>query len=207
MTDRKFLGFYWTLPVPWAGFNALPKDINKAAEQSRTIRYQRDLVRHWVKGEGGELVAEEVFLELEPDRSSEQITHDLDRALKRCRIDEATLVLVDFSSSFGSRPHFRLWDRLRNSNVEHMPLEPEPILIDGKMFDPIKHFRAWQEVKDAHVDAKPERKVALAEAIEQFDVENISNATIAEALNARGLTTTTGKPWTADNLRKFKKGL
>jgi hypothetical protein len=204
MFKKKFLGFYWTLPVPWAGFKALPLNVDDAAELSRTIRYQRDLVRRWVKVEGGELVAEEVFLELEPDRSSEHISHGLNRAFERCRTDEATLVLVNFFSSFGSRPHHQLWSRLRGSNVEHMQLEPEPILIDGKMFDPIEHFRGWRVLQDAHAESKPERKAELAKAIKHFQMENPSNVTIAEALNESGLTTITGKPWTSDNVRKFK---
>jgi hypothetical protein len=205
MPKKKFLGFYWTLPVPWAGFKALPLNVDDAAELSRTIRYQRDLVRRWVKLEGGELVAEEVFLELEPDRSSVHISYDLDRAIKRCRTEEAALVLVDFASSFGSRRHYQLWRELSDSDVEHMSLEPEPILIDGKKFDPVKHFRAWQSLQDDYTNSKPERKAAVVEAIKKFDVENSSNVATAEALNASGLTTTTGKPWTADNLRKFKK--
>lgn len=40
--DRTFIGFYWTLPVPWAGFTKLNlSNIDKAAEQSRTIALQR----------------------------------------------------------------------------------------------------------------------------------------------------------------------
>lgn len=207
MTNKKFLGFYWTLPVPWAGFSALSKDIDRAAEQSLTIHYQCELVRRWVKNEGGVLFAEEVFLELEPDRGSEHISHDLSRALETCRNEKAILVLVDFSLSFGSRPHQRLWHQLNSSNVEHMPLEPEPILIDGEMFDPVEHFRGWRVLQDARAQSKPERKAALAAAISQYEKENSSNATIAKALNASGMTTTNGKPWTADNLGKFLRTL
>ena len=35
---RNAVGFYWTLPVPWAGFVELPEDIDAAAKASRTIR-------------------------------------------------------------------------------------------------------------------------------------------------------------------------
>ncbi len=41
----RFLGLYWTLPVPWAGFTSLPKDAKAAAAQSRTIAYPRERVR------------------------------------------------------------------------------------------------------------------------------------------------------------------
>ena len=43
--NTRAVGFYWTLPVPWAGFTDLPTDVDEAAAQSRTIRYQRDLIR------------------------------------------------------------------------------------------------------------------------------------------------------------------
>lgn len=41
-----YIGFYWTLPVNWAGFTTLPADADEAAKGSLTIRYQVDLVRH-----------------------------------------------------------------------------------------------------------------------------------------------------------------
>ena len=47
-----YLGLYWTLPVPWAGFTRLPKDAKAAAARSRTIAYQRERVRRWVAEEG-----------------------------------------------------------------------------------------------------------------------------------------------------------
>ena len=69
---QNYIGFYWTLPVPWAGFRDLPNDADEASGLSRTIRYQRDRVRRWVKEEKGELIDETVFLETEPDRGSDR---------------------------------------------------------------------------------------------------------------------------------------
>ena len=68
---RNAVGFYWTLPVPWAGFTKLPKDIEEAAKASRTIRYQCELIRRYARDNGYRLVDEKVFLEIEPDRGSE----------------------------------------------------------------------------------------------------------------------------------------
>jgi hypothetical protein len=205
MTPPKFLGFYWTLPVPWAGFQSLPNDVDAAAKQSHTIRYQRDRVRRWVKDEGGILVAEEVFLELAPDRGSDQIVHELDRALNRCRKERATLVLVDFAEVFGWRRHGSLWDRLQNSLMPHIPLDPAPIFIDGVEFDPVDHFRLWRDIEHAHAEAKSNRKADLAKVIGQLAAEHESHVALTEELNARGVTTPTGKQWTDDNLRKFLK--
>ena len=67
--------------------------------KSLTIRYQCELVRRWVKDEGGELVAEEVLLELEPDRWSEHHRHELSRAFETRRNGKAILVLVDLPVS------------------------------------------------------------------------------------------------------------
>ena len=207
MTPSKYLGFYWTLPVPWAGFLSLPKDVNVAAEQSRTIRYQRDRVRRWVKDEGGIILAEEVFLELVSDRGSEQIVHELNNALKRCRMEGATLVLVDFAEAFGWRRHGPLWDRLHDSDTPHISLDPAPIFIDGEEFNPVIHFRTWRDLEQIHAETKSNRKAALANMISQLATEHASHGALTEELNARGMTTPTGKIWTADNLRKFLKSL
>ncbi|WP_158169274.1 hypothetical protein [Methylobacterium mesophilicum] len=43
-----FVGFYWTFPVRWAGFLDLPDDVARAAQASRTVAYQRALVRRFV---------------------------------------------------------------------------------------------------------------------------------------------------------------
>ena len=74
-------------------------------------------------------------------------------------------------------------------------------------FDPVAHFRTWREVEGAHAAGKAERKLELAHAIAGQQEEHLSLKELAQALNADGLTTPTGKPWTAENLRKFLKGL
>ena len=109
---KKFIGFYWTLPVPWAGFRELPKDPDAAAAGSKTIRYQRDRVRSLVKSEKGTLVHEEVFVDMQPDRGTEFILPVIDQLLQECDAEVAALVLVDFSEAFGWRRHGPLWDRL-----------------------------------------------------------------------------------------------
>jgi hypothetical protein len=207
MHTSRYLGFYWTLPVPWAGFGRLPKDVDEAARLSRTIRYQRDRVRRWVAEQRGELVAEHVFLELEPDRGSEQIVPELDRVVARCGSEDATLVLVDFSSEFGWRRHGPLWERLDSADVRCDSLDPTPLLIDGAAFDPVQHFRYWRQLEQAHAESKPQRKAALADAIDRLGNQHATHAALAEALNAGELFTPNGKPWTADNLRKFIKAL
>ena len=206
MTKAKYIGFYWTLPVPWAGFTELPKDVDEAAGKSVTIRYQRDYVRRWVKDERGELIAEEVFLELAPDRGTDMIIPEIDRLLSRCREESTKLVLVNFSDYFGWRPHGPLWDRLGKEDFCE-PLDPIPISMDGAEFDPVHHFRTWREIEYSHAAAKSDRKADLADAIDQLSEEHMTNHSLAKALNESGQSTPTGKLWTADNLRKFLKTL
>ncbi len=89
MTARRYIGFYWTRPVPWAGFTALPRDANDAAKMSMTVRYQRERVWRWVRDERGELIAEEAFIEVAPDRGTKHIVPEVDRLLRICREQEA----------------------------------------------------------------------------------------------------------------------
>ena len=71
----------------------------------------------------------------------------------------------------------------------------------------MKLFRRWREIERAHAETKPQRKAALADAIDRLASEHATHAALAEALNADRLFTPNGKPWTADNLRKFIKAL
>jgi hypothetical protein len=203
---QKFIGFYWTLPVPWAGFNELPKDLDAAADASKTIRYQRERVRKWAKAQKGTLIHEEVFMELLPDRGSEQIAPAIDMLLSRCREENATLLLVDFSQAFGWRRHGALYDKLRDESLS-ITLEPEPVEVDGALFDPIGHFRSWRDLQDAFVVEKSDRKAAIQAAIANYGATNTNLATLVAALNRDGIRTPTGKRWTEDNLRKFLKSL
>jgi hypothetical protein len=70
-------GFYWTLPVPWAGFTALSRDVDKAAAQSRTIRYQCERVRRFAKDNHLSLAHEETFLALDSDRVADTMAAPL----------------------------------------------------------------------------------------------------------------------------------
>jgi hypothetical protein len=90
------VGFYWTLPVPWAGFTTLPKAVDEAAKLSRMVRYQRDLIRRYARAEAFELVHEEVFLELYPDRASKLVLEPLRRVKSICETRNAILALSRF---------------------------------------------------------------------------------------------------------------
>lgn len=197
-----YIGFYWTLPVPWAGFTSLPTDPDAAAKESRTIRYQVERVRRWVKDDGGQLIDEEVFLELAPDRGSEQIVPTIDQLIAKANAHKARLVLVDFSEAFQWRKHGALWDRLGDSRI-CVRLDPAPLLLDGKAFNPVRHFRRWRQIDEAHIAAKPELRAALIETAKSLREDGATYVAIAAQLNASGDLTPNGKDWTADNVRKL----
>ncbi len=203
---QKYIGFYWTLPVPWAGFRDLPNDVEEASALSRTIRYQRERVRRWVKDEKGDLIDEKVFLETEPDRGSDLILPLVEKLLDRCQDQGARLVLVNFTSSFGWRQHHGLWCRLRELPDLVEPLDPIPIPIDGEVFEPVSHFRQWQEANANWASGKAGRVDTVAKRIGELSSSGLSHRQIAEALNEAGiLTPASGRPWTKDNVGKFLK--
>lgn len=200
-----YLGFYWTLPVLWAGFTSLPDDADEAARLSRTIRYQVDRVRRWVKDQNGRLAGETVFMDSRPDRATDAIICDIDRLLDRARAQSAEVVLVDFSLAYGWRPHGPLFERLAKAGT-CVILPPEPATIDGKPFDPVEHFRAWRALDAAQQAVKAQRKDEAQDRIAALKSAGTSLAAIAADLNGSGLRTVTGRRWTADNVRKFMAG-
>ena len=200
----KFIGFYWTLPVPWAGFADLPESVEEATAKSKTIRYQRERVRTWVRDQKGQLIEEKAFLELSPDRGTEQILPEIERLIIKGQKEGASLVLVDFSEAFGWRRHGLLYSRLGNEKF-CVCLDPVPVLIDGVEFDPVSHFRAWRQVDYARISSKPEREEQIRRVIHDLKEGHSSLTEMVETLNKDGIRTPTGKLWTDDNLRKFLK--
>ena len=97
--------------------------------------------------------------------------------------------------------------RAAKASVTRRAREKCGLVIDGAEFEPVKHFRTWRQIERVHAETKPQRKAALAAAIDRLASEHATHASLAEALNADELFTPNGKPWTADNLRKFMKAL
>lgn len=200
---RDAIGFYWTLPVPWAGFTALPEDIDAAAQASRTIRYQRDLIRRHAREGSFRLVAEKVFLEIAPDRGSRHFLDALRPLEAMCRAQGATLLLVDFSQIQGWRTHGPLFGWARDADIEVEIVYPDRILIEGEPFDPDVHFSEWRARQNAWTRGKEERVARALEAARRLRAEGRSYQAIAEALNAQGVRSATGKPWRDESIRKL----
>ncbi len=155
---QTFIGFYWTLPVKWAGIFKLPTKpgqksydaVNEAAAASRTIYYQRELVKRYIfeqHGHNGRLDREFVYMEADPDRVSEGIREVIDIIAPLCaRKDEqgkSKLLYVNFAdmdeaSSPNWRRHNELNHYVKSKHIEALGLSPKPIRLRDKRFDPIE---------------------------------------------------------------------
>lgn len=214
-----FVGFYWTLPVPRFGITRLPGNADAAAAASRTIRYQREVVRRYATIEcRGHVAGEVVWMEHEPDRGSPHVREPLEEAFSLCRSKGATLLYVDFASRQahddfqahqGWRRHASLRAELADAPVTCLPLPPDTVRIDGAPFNPLEHFRAWRKLL-AETRYAPHGKEEYAKEImaliapylppEQSKPDYKSAVRFLDEQKRR---TTTGKPWSANTLRMF----
>jgi hypothetical protein len=200
---RNAVAFYWTLPVPWAGFRTLPEEIDAAAKVSRTIRYQYELIHRHAKDRSYQLVAEKVFLEIAPDRGSQYVVDALRPLEAICRSKEAVLLHVDFSLVQGWRGHSPLSHWPSHARIEVETLYPDEIQIDGVTFDPNRHFTEWRERQQAWTASKPERVARALAAAGRLRDAGWTHKAIAQELNDERIPSATGTPWTADNIRKL----
>ncbi|MFK0688806.1 hypothetical protein ACFX5Q_11440 [Mesorhizobium sp. IMUNJ 23033] len=202
---EEFVGFYWTRPVNWAGFRKLPKDVEQAAKRSKTIRYQCERVRRWVRSNAGILVREFVFIERDPEEATSSIRVELGKAIEVCLERQCTLVHVDFGAVQMWRRHSYMRDILRVSGLKPIGLPPDSIDIDGRLFDPISHFQDWRNTEFLRRDEHRRRvRRVFAEAEERIPEGRGRPKAIAGYLNNLGITTLTGLPWTDETVRKFK---
>lgn len=206
---RKAVGFYWTLPVPHVGFHTLPKNVDEARELSLTIRYQCELVRRWAKEEGFELIHEEAYIELEPDRGSDMmIEGPLTELVALCRKTGASIAYVDFSKEQGWRSH-KLMERWLErhsggaSAIDLQPIWPNETMINGTEFNPVDHFQMWRKRQEQWSAEKVLRAAAARVRATELRARDFSWPSAAKALNEEGISTLTGRDWTGDSLRKF----
>lgn len=203
---RKFVGFYWTLPVPSAGFTSLPKSLDEAAQKSMTIRYQRELIARFVKNERGTLVGELFFLELAADRGTEHVEDVLTKAVDLCQKHKAQLLFVDFAQEGGWRNHPFMSRLMQRAPVSCLGLDPEPIFNDGQMFDPIAHFKRARKAAADRRSASERRDALIARLREMLPGDLNTTAQVkalVARLNLAGVKTVNGRIWTEPNLRAF----
>lgn len=204
---KAYIGFYWTLPVNWAGFRRLPTNVDDAAAASRTIRYQRELVRRYVAEDRGTLLDEIAFIDVQPDRATDMIQAEF-RMKAATHAGRATLLYIRFEEIHQWRRNVYLPEIARDLGLEILPLPPDPTLIDGEVFNPILHFKQWRKRDEsARTRLKLEAGQELRLALADIPDGNGRWQAIAERLNGAKVWTSGGGCWTAENVRKHASRL
>ena len=200
---QPYVGIYWTLPVNWAGFRDLPPNADAAAAASQTIRYQRERVRRYIQVNGGRLIAEIPFMDTRTDRATEAVRDVLQRHAPAFLAAKPALLTVRFEETGHWRPNPFVHSAASELGLELIGLPPEPLLIDGKIFDPACHFATWRK-RDATAMARLRLNAddALSMALAATPPGEGRWQGIADALNARDVRTIRGGAWTAENVRK-----
>ncbi len=204
------VGFYWTLPMSGDPLlrntvRKLNDDVDEAAKESRTIRYQRDFVRTYAKEEGYELIREDVFLEVHPDRGTENITIPLTILGEYAKNHSARILYVDFSAAGLWRSHDPMRRWFEANDVQNVAVPAVPMMIDGREFDPHFHFRRWRQRQQEWTAAKPQRSDQAARRAKELREDGKSYLAVAQILNSEGARSLSGTGWTAESLRKFLK--
>ena len=202
---RNYIGLYWTLPVMWKCFYDLPSDLDAAAARSKTIRYQRERVRRWVEtlGAPGEIVRHIHYIDVRPDRATEVGIGELAPVVELLKRKERTLVFIDFAIGARWRPVKPLKKYLDAQGFDYEAIPPDPVPLDGHpAYDIIKHFENWKLRHGEHQARHQHALTELIAAAASVPEGPGRYATVAEMLNARDEGTTTGRKWTASNVKQ-----
>ena len=198
------VGIYWTLPVNWAGFRDLPPSVDAAAAASKTIRYQRERVQRHVLECGGHLVGEIAFMDTRTDRATDAVRDVLQRNASALLASKPTLLTVRFEDMSHWRPNLFVRHAAEELGLTLIGLSPDPLVIDGQVFDPARHFTAWRKrdgtaMARLRLEAEDGLRTAMAETPEVEGRWRI----VAGVLNTRGVKTIRGHSWTPENVRKL----
>jgi hypothetical protein len=228
---EKWIALYWTLPVPWArdkdrpeGHIKLSEDADRAAQESKTIQYQQNLVRHRVKEAKRQLIGEVPFIDDDAFRPSEQIIPILDGIAVRCRDEGAGFVFVRFGGPFRVRYHSELeqWvkSRVLRADIRCVAIDAKeegsltewgeneqdtynPRQVTPGLIDPFAHFRAWKAADKARKHDSEHRASKILEFVAERQGLGQTFSHISDYLNNNEIYSMTGKLWTAEGLRKF----
>lgn len=199
-----FVGVYWTLPVPWAGFRDLPAHVGDAARASRTIRYQQARARAYVQAEGGTMVGEIAMIDGRPDRATDLARDELRRRAAPYVGQTVTLLAVQFDEVQRWRRNPFLPEAARDLGLTLVGLQPDPMTIDGQVFDPARHFAAWRHADaSAMAGLRLGAHTGLRAAMAAVPGGGGRWQAVADVLNGRGVRSIRGNTWTAENVRKL----
>jgi len=200
--QRKVIGFYWTLPAPWAGFSRINElDVEKAAGQSRTIKLQREIIRRWAQEHRKEIVHEQVYLEIAPDRGSDQVRPVLKNLIALATEQNAEILYIDFGKEIRWRSHHFLEGIVGSHIDSFMPIA----LRDHEAKDLENHFSSWRKSHEEWQQDKTTRNRVAWDFAKALRDQGISFPEVALQLNDAEVHSPTGKKWSGDNVRKFLK--
>lgn len=202
---QPYVGIYWTLPVNWAGFRDFPPSAEAAAAASKTIRYQRERVHHHVEDDGGDLIAEIAFMDTRTDRATDAVRDVLHRHAPAFLIASPKVLNVRFEDNSHWRPNPFVHRAASELGLDLIGLPPDPLLINGHIFDPARHFAIWRK-RDATAIARLRFNAdeALSAALAATPLGEGRWQTIAKSLNAQHVRTIRGGAWTPENVRKVR---
>lgn len=199
-----YIVVYWTLPVNWAGFRDLPPSVEMAAAASKTIRYQRERVRRYVRADAGRLIGEIAFMDTRTDRATEAVEDVLRREMPAYAGTKVTLLTVAFQEVHHWRPNPFMHQVADELGLSLVGLPPDPLTIDGQVFDPARHFAAWRKQDaSAMTQLRLEAQEALQAALLEVPAGDGRWQIVAKLLNDRGVKTIRGGSWTRENVRKL----
>lgn len=85
--------------------------------------------------------------------------------------------------------------------------EDVALIVDGEEFDPYEHFSDWRERQREWTSKKSERTTVARQRASELRAQDVPYQVVADRMNSEGLRSATGKPWTADSVRKLISGL
>lgn len=199
---ENLIAFYWTLPINFIGFRPKWKTLEQACTKSKTIRYQWHAVRRYLQmNSDSHLIKEFWTVDNSPDRATYVILEELKKARVACEAHSANLIYVDFSIAGWRLNKLNLLEAFGGLENRMVPLPPEPIFIGGQKLDIISHFRKRREEADRLTSEKRE---TIYREVRELVRLGMSHASIADSLNIKSIKTFSGRPWTRDNVKKYR---
>lgn len=201
--SKRFVAFYWTRPVFWAGFNRGFDDVADAYERSATIRYQIARIAQFNALENGRIFDEFALMENSPHTATREFAAEFEKnVVSSARSHKAKILFVNFKEVDGWRSHQFLDPILANEEL-CIPVSPETIRIGRKHFNPARHFAMWRARSQSEGGRR--REFACRELILAYKLYGSRSGKwdlIKDHMNDRKLRSFSGRIWSSANAEK-----
>lgn len=165
-------------------------------------------------------------MEIDPFRPGKEIGDTLEAIAAKCIKEDAGFVFIRFGGPFRARYHAELESRIRSNfagaripcvalyaegaedlgdrNKEEFDTRKPKLLYTG-LIDPFAHFQAWKAENDARKKGRGASRSQILQAIAVLRSSGFTFEQVADRLNSQNLSSTIGRLWSAESLRKFVK--